>query len=57
LAAGVGYGTLLALRPDAVGLSYQPILFLALLCVTGCAVAYQVHRVRALSHFYERRGP
>lgn len=29
--------------------------FLVFLLLTGCAVAYQVHRVRALSRFYERR--
>ena len=29
--------------------------FLVLLVLTGCAVAYQVHRVRALSRFYDRR--
>jgi serine/threonine-protein kinase len=57
LVAAVAYGILLWLRPDGVGLSYQPVLLLALLGVTGGAVAYQVHRVRALSHFYERRGP
>ncbi|MGA2660963.1 MAG: hypothetical protein ABSH34_26060 [Verrucomicrobiota bacterium] len=28
--------------------------FLVLLVLTGCAVAYQVHRVRALSRFYNR---
>jgi hypothetical protein len=57
LVAAVAYGILLWLRPDGVGLSYHPVLLLALLGVTGGAVAYQVHRVRALSHFYERRGP
>ena len=31
------------------------IAFLVLLVLTGCAVAYQVHRVRALSRFYDRR--
>jgi serine/threonine-protein kinase len=31
------------------------IVFLVLLVLTGSAVAYQVHRVRALSRFYERR--
>ena len=31
------------------------IAFLLLLALTGCAVAYQVHRGRALSRFYERR--
>ena len=30
--------------------------FLVLLVLTGCAVAYQVHRVRALSRFYNRRA-
>ena len=29
--------------------------FLVFLLLTGCAVAYQVHRVRALSRFYGRR--
>jgi eukaryotic-like serine/threonine-protein kinase len=31
------------------------IAFLILLMLTGCAVAYQVHRVRALSRFYSRQ--
>ena len=31
------------------------VVFLVLLVLTGCAVAYQVHRVRALSRFYDRR--
>ncbi len=31
------------------------IAFLVLLALTGCAVAYQVHRVRALSRFYHHR--
>jgi len=30
------------------------VVFLVLLVLTGCAVAYQVHRVRALSRFYGR---
>jgi serine/threonine-protein kinase len=55
LVAAVAYAVLLFLRPDGVGLFYHPVLLVALLCVTGGAVAYQVHRVRALSHFYERR--
>ncbi len=31
------------------------VVFLVLLMLTGCAVAYQVHRVRALSRFYDHR--
>jgi len=31
------------------------VVFVVLLVLTGCAVAYQVHRVRTLSRFYGRR--
>jgi serine/threonine-protein kinase len=57
LVASLAYVILLLLRPDGVGLFYHPILLVALIGVTGGAVAYQVHRVRALSHFYQRREP
>lgn len=32
------------------------IVFLVFLVLTGCAVAYQVHRTQALSRFYDRRS-
>lgn len=62
----VGFTTLLAILAylglvlDALH-RYGPLaqanwdwIYLVLLFLTGCAVAYQVHRVRALSRFYDR---
>ena len=54
----LGYGLLLF---DELSRNGQPehinwhVIFIVLLLLTGCAVAYQVHRVRALSRFYGRR--
>ncbi|MEX1094857.1 MAG: hypothetical protein WED34_02350, partial [Planctomycetales bacterium] len=51
----VSYAVLLATNPDADTPPHYPAIFAVALAVLGFAVAYQVHRVRALSRYYERR--
>ena len=58
LLAMLGYGLLLYDDFHRYGQPEQMnwhVIFIVLLLLTGCAVAYQVHRVRALSRFYGRR--
>jgi eukaryotic-like serine/threonine-protein kinase len=37
--------------------AHFPVIFAASLVVIGCVVAFQVHRVRTLSHYFERSRP
>lgn len=58
LLAALGYGFLLLddfSRHHRLEHTNWHVIFVVLLVLTGCAVAYQVHRVRALSRFYGRR--
>ena len=41
--------------PGAPSYAYRDVIFATALAVTGLIVAYQVKRVRALSHYYEHR--
>ena len=59
-ASVVGYVYLLAEECWRTGKTEVPqphwhLMFLAALVIVGFVVAYQVHRVRALSRYYERR--
>jgi len=57
--AMLGYGYLMAddlAHHAPLGQTNWHIVFLLLLMLTGCAVAYLVQRVRALRRFYERRA-
>lgn len=49
------YATLLVLRPEEARPLHYPFIFGSALVVLGIMVGYQVHRVRALSRFYDRR--
>jgi serine/threonine-protein kinase len=49
------YGTLAVLRPEMHGPPQYPLIYAAVLVVLGIIVTYQVHRVRALSRYYEAR--
>jgi eukaryotic-like serine/threonine-protein kinase len=51
----VGYAALVWLRPEEIGPPHHAIIFAAVLAVLGFIVAYQVHRVRVLSRYYEHR--
>lgn len=60
LLAALGYSSLLVeyfSRHRTVEQLNWHVVFLVLLVLTGCAVGYQVHRVRALSRFYSARHP
>jgi serine/threonine-protein kinase len=58
--AVVGYGALVLIealgRHEAPDSPYRHLVFAAVLAVTGLIVAYQVKRVRALSHYFENRS-
>jgi len=41
--------------PDAPSYAYRDVIFATALAISGLIVAYQVKRVRALSHYYEHR--
>ncbi|MEX0717229.1 MAG: serine/threonine-protein kinase [Planctomycetaceae bacterium] len=51
----LSYAVLLATNPEPNVPAHYPVIFTVALAVLGFAVAYQVHRVRALSRYYERR--
>jgi serine/threonine protein kinase len=53
--AALSFAVLMALNWDAVIDAHKYVMFLVVVVVLGFIVAYQVHRVRALSRFYERR--
>ena len=48
------YVGLLVLRPDGFGPTHYRLIFGVSLAVIGFIVAYQVHRLRALSRYFER---
>ena len=50
-----GFSVLLLLRPEEIGHAHYPVIYGAVLAVIGFVVSYQVHRVRALSRYYDRR--
>ncbi|HEX8200247.1 MAG TPA: serine/threonine-protein kinase [Isosphaeraceae bacterium] len=58
--AVVGYGMLVLIeavdRQAAPASPYRHLVFAAVLAVSGLIVAYQVKRVRALSHYFEARS-
>lgn len=54
-AAVAGYLLLCVLNPSLREPWHYPLLVATSLCIVGAATAYQVHRVRALSRFYDRR--
>ena len=56
LAAEVAFTSLLMLLPDLRDPWHHSLIVVTVLLMTGAATAFQVHRVRALSRFYERRG-
>jgi serine/threonine-protein kinase len=49
------YAGLLVLRPGAFGPAHYRLIFAAILAVIGLIVAYQVHRLRTLSRYFERQ--
>ncbi len=49
------FAGLLVLRPEAFGPSHYRMIFAAILAVIGWIVAYQVHRLRMLSRYFERQ--
>lgn len=51
----LSYAVLLLTHPEPGTPPHYPAIFAVGLAVLGFAVAYQVHRVRALSRYYERR--
>lgn len=51
----VSFWTLLLFRPDLASPWHYPLLVTVSLAAVGAATSFQVHRVRALSRFYERR--
>jgi eukaryotic-like serine/threonine-protein kinase len=51
----LAFGVLLAARPELRTPWHYPVLAGLTLLVIGAAIRFQVHRVRALSRFYERR--
>ena len=53
--AALSFAVLMALNWPSVVDAHKYIMFLVVVVVLGFIVAYQVHRVRALSRFYERR--
>ena len=50
------YITLMALRPEEARPAHYPVIYGVTLVVIGLVVAHQVHRVRALSRYYDRRS-
>ncbi len=48
------YAGLLVLRPEGFGPTHYRLIFGAILAVTGWIVAFQVHRLRTLSRYFER---
>lgn len=51
----LSYALLTLFRPDKIDHPHYPVIFGAVLSVLGFIIAYQVHRVRALSRYYEHR--
>lgn len=51
----LSYAVLFYVRGEQEGPWHYPLIFAAALAVLGFMVAYQVHRVRALSRYYEHR--
>lgn len=51
----VAYAGLNLLQHDPLLMPHDPIIFAAVLAVLGFIVAYQVHRMRVLSRYYETR--
>lgn len=51
----IAFGALLVCRPQLCVPWHYPVLVALSLIAVGAATAFQVHRVRALSRFYERR--
>lgn len=51
----VAFGALLLCRPQLYSPWHYPVLVAISLVAVGATTSYQVHRVRALSRFYERR--
>lgn len=50
------FAVLMTIRPEEARPSHYPLMYGATLIVIGCVVAYQVHRVRALSRYYHHRS-
>ncbi|MBI3865381.1 MAG: hypothetical protein HY290_26195, partial [Planctomycetia bacterium] len=51
------YGVLLILRHEKIDLVHYPVIFMTALAVIGAVVAFQVHRVRTLSRYFEQTRP
>ena len=51
----ISFAILCWLRPDQFGPTQYPILFASVLTVLGLIVAYQVHRIRVLSHYLDHQ--
>jgi serine/threonine-protein kinase len=50
------YIVLMILRPEEAHPVHYPVIYAMTLVVIGLVVAHQVHRVRALSRYYDRRS-
>ena len=52
--AVISFSVLLVLRHESSSQPHYPVIFAAALVVIGGIVAYQVHRVRSLSRYFEQ---
>lgn len=50
----ISYAILLALRGESTDQPHYPLIFVSALAVIGAIVAYQVHRVRTLSRYFDQ---